>query len=310
MVCRRLWGLVALLGILASPALAQDGGAVRPTLTNQQVSFTGGPIATLGTVVGGSSYTAGTYTNVPLTGSTSGATGALATVVVSGSAVSTVTITTAGPTVTTTGHNVGYFGGESLTTSNANIGGTGSGFSVPVSTLATWSWTVPANVNWLCTTEVGGGGQGGGGYNSGGGAGGGGGGGTIGPICGPVLPAASLTVTVGIGGWNAGAAGAAGSNGQAGGATLITGLSYPLAMAAGGAGGVRWSGCERRSRGQRPTASGSALGVSTGGAGGTASVGTRGASRWATGTWCPAPAAGAVHRRQSAATPRLWRTAG
>jgi hypothetical protein len=71
---------------------------------------------------GGSSYTNGTYTNVPLTGG-SGA-GALATVVVSGGAVSTVTPTTPGN---------GYVAGDGL--SAAAIGGTGSGFSVPVATV-------------------------------------------------------------------------------------------------------------------------------------------------------------------------------
>ena len=271
----RIGALLAALLALAPCARAQDVQAPRPVL-GQQVSFTGGPIASKGTIVGGSGYTTGTYTNVPLTGATSGATGATATVIVSGGAVTSVFVGVASAPVTITGINAGYFAGESLTTSNANIGGTGSGFSVPVATINNWSWAVPASVNWICTTEVGGGGQGGGGYNSGGGAGGGGGGGTIGPICGPVTPGASLTITVGIGGWNAGAAGAAGSNGQVGGATLITGLSYPLATANGGAGGVAGAVANGGAGGNGTTASGSALGVSTGGAGGTAGAGTSG----------------------------------
>jgi len=83
-----------------------------------------GIISTLGSVTGGSSYTNGTYTNVPLTGGNGS--GAQATVVVSGGAVSTVTITTAGTR---------YVVGDILSAAAANIGGTGSGFSVPVATL-------------------------------------------------------------------------------------------------------------------------------------------------------------------------------
>jgi len=83
-----------------------------------------GIISTLGTVTGGSSYTNGTYTAVPLTGGNGS--GAQATVVVSGGVVSTVTITTAGTR---------YLVGDVLSAAAANIGGTGSGFSVPVATL-------------------------------------------------------------------------------------------------------------------------------------------------------------------------------
>ena len=121
--------------ITASGSLAK-GTSFTPTLTtvaNGDVligadfapTLSGvGTIATLGTVTGGSSYTNGTYTSVPLTGGTGS--GAVATVVVSGGAVSTVTITTAGTR---------YIVGDVLSAAAANIGGTGSGFSVPVATL-------------------------------------------------------------------------------------------------------------------------------------------------------------------------------
>lgn len=82
-------------------------------------------IATLGSVTGGSLYTNGTYTNVPLTGGTG--TGAKATIVVSGAAVTTVTVTDGGE---------GYTVSDSLSAAAANIGGTGSGFSVPVATIS------------------------------------------------------------------------------------------------------------------------------------------------------------------------------
>ncbi len=81
--------------------------------------------ATLGTVVPGSGYTNGTYENVPLSGG-SGA-GALATVVVAGAVVSTITITQKG---------AGYKVGDSLGVPAAYAGGTGSGGSAPVATIA------------------------------------------------------------------------------------------------------------------------------------------------------------------------------
>lgn len=83
-------------------------------------------IATLGTVVPGTGYANGTYENVPLKGSVTG-TGALATVVVASTVVSTVTITKAGNN---------YKAADSLSADASYIGGTGSGFSVPVATIA------------------------------------------------------------------------------------------------------------------------------------------------------------------------------
>jgi hypothetical protein len=87
-------------------------------------AVTSSAIQTLGTVTGGSGYTNGTYTNVPLTGG-SGA-NATATVVVSGGAVTTVTITLRG---------AGYVIGNTLSASNTNLGGTGAGFSIPVTAI-------------------------------------------------------------------------------------------------------------------------------------------------------------------------------
>lgn len=100
------------------------------------LSLDTGPIATLGTVVGGSGYVDGTYTNVPLfanldTGAlaaVAGTTGigALATVVISGGAVTSVTVTNAGS---------GYAVGQLLSAQAGAVGGSGSGFSVPVATV-------------------------------------------------------------------------------------------------------------------------------------------------------------------------------
>ena len=87
-------------------------------------------VATLGTVTGGSSYTNGTYTGVVMTLSSgsSAITYPTATIVVAGGVVTSVTITSAG---------VGFKDTTTvLTAPAASIGGTGSGFSVPVATLA------------------------------------------------------------------------------------------------------------------------------------------------------------------------------
>lgn len=74
---------------------------------------------------GGTLYTNGTYTNIPLTGG-SGA-GAVATITIAGGIVTTVTLTNGGNF---------YMVGDSLSFDAANIGvGSGSGFSIPVLTI-------------------------------------------------------------------------------------------------------------------------------------------------------------------------------
>ena len=88
-----------------------------------QFTFTG-LVLTLNTLVGGTLYTNGTYTNVTLTGGSGS--GAKATIVVSGNAVTTVTLTAAGN---------GYVVGNTLSATAASIGGTGSGFSINVATI-------------------------------------------------------------------------------------------------------------------------------------------------------------------------------
>lgn len=98
-----------------------DNNGVGAGLAN--VTF-GGAVLTLGTITGGSTYTNGTYTGVSLTGGSGS--GAEATITVSGNAVTAVTITAGGTS---------YVVGDSLSATAASIGGTGSGFSVPVATV-------------------------------------------------------------------------------------------------------------------------------------------------------------------------------
>ena len=79
-------------------------------------------IASFGTLSGGSGYTNGLYYNVQLTGGSG--TGAYADITVSGGTVISVVIRNGGCL---------YKVGNTLSAAAANIGGTGTGFSVPVS---------------------------------------------------------------------------------------------------------------------------------------------------------------------------------
>jgi hypothetical protein len=81
-------------------------------------------IKTLGTITGGSLYVNGSYTDVPLTGGSGF--GATADITVAGGAVTVVTMVEPG---------AGYEVGDTLSASNTNLGGAGSGFSVSVTDL-------------------------------------------------------------------------------------------------------------------------------------------------------------------------------
>lgn len=100
-------------------------------------SATTGQIATLGAITGGSLYTNGTYTNVPLTGGTGS--GATANITVAGGAVTAVTLVNRGS---------GYTVADSLSAAAANIGGTGSGFAIPVATI-TFQITLAATTRFV-----------------------------------------------------------------------------------------------------------------------------------------------------------------
>jgi hypothetical protein len=97
------------------------------------VSIVQGVISAFGTVTGGSLYNNGTYFNVRLTGGSGN--GALANITIAAGAVSSVTITDGGSQ---------YVIGDVLSAVNTDIGGSGSGFSVPVLTTNN-----PAGTSWL-----------------------------------------------------------------------------------------------------------------------------------------------------------------
>jgi hypothetical protein len=110
---------------------ANDRNKLQVWTLGTSTTFTDVPssVATLGTITAGSGYTNGTYTNVQLTyvSGTTATSYPKATIIVSGGAVTSVTLTDngAGFVDTTT----------ILSANNASIGGTGSGFSISVQTL-------------------------------------------------------------------------------------------------------------------------------------------------------------------------------
>jgi hypothetical protein len=92
-----------------------------------------GGIAGFGSITGGSGYTDGVYENVALTGG-DGANGS-ATITVSGGSVTALTLINPGYL---------YLVGNILSATTATIGGTGSGFSVPVNNIQN-----AAGTSWL-----------------------------------------------------------------------------------------------------------------------------------------------------------------
>ena len=88
------------------------------------VSIVQGAISLVGAITGGSLYTNGNYSNVPLTGGSGS--GATANITVSGQVVTSVTIKNNGNF---------YVAGDVLSCSNIYIGGSGSGFSIPVTVI-------------------------------------------------------------------------------------------------------------------------------------------------------------------------------
>lgn len=97
------------------------------------LSIVKGVLSGFGAITGGSGYTNGVYENVSLTGGSG--TGATATITVSGGAVTALEIINGGSL---------YLEGDSISASTADIGNTGSGFSVLVDNINN-----PDGTSWL-----------------------------------------------------------------------------------------------------------------------------------------------------------------
>ena len=100
-------------------------------------------IQTLGAITAGSGYADATYPGVPLTGGSGLA--AEATVTVAGGVVTAVVITAVG---------AGYQVGDVLSASNVDLGGTGAGFSVPVTAIYAQMIELSANATASASTTV------------------------------------------------------------------------------------------------------------------------------------------------------------
>lgn len=98
-------------------------GSNIPTGTSV-VAITSSNIKTLGAITPGSGYVNSSYVNVPLTGGSGD--GATANIGIAGGQVTSVTIVLRG---------AAYEIGDVLSASNTNLGGTGSGFLIPVSAI-------------------------------------------------------------------------------------------------------------------------------------------------------------------------------
>jgi hypothetical protein len=121
----------------------QIAEATQLPLNTTVVAITSSAIQTLGAITGGSGYVDNTYPGVPLTGGSGF--NAEASVTVSGGVVTGVTITAVGAS---------YQVGDVLSADNADLGGTGAGFSVPVTAIYAQMIELSANATASASTTV------------------------------------------------------------------------------------------------------------------------------------------------------------
>jgi len=135
------------IGVGNTALYSNTAGIYNTALGYQALYYNTSIIATLGTITGGTLYTNGTYTPVTMTKvSGSMGTAPTATIVVSGGVVTTVTLLTFGSGVDLT---------TILTAPAASIGGTGSGFSVPVATITSGNYNTAVGQQSLTSNTTG-----------------------------------------------------------------------------------------------------------------------------------------------------------
>ena len=117
-------------------AASESTTHVYPIFENEGASL--GVIGALGAVSGGAGYVNGIYHNVPLTGSATGY-GALANITVASGAVSNVSVTNQGKQ---------YAVGDTVSASASALGGSGAGFSVPVSNVGQFAYVMDGQNHW------------------------------------------------------------------------------------------------------------------------------------------------------------------
>jgi hypothetical protein len=117
-------------------AASESTSYFAPVVRNNGASH--GVIGALGSISGGGGYVNGVYSGVALTGSSTGS-GALATVTVSGGAVSKVVVTTQGKQ---------FAVGDTLTAAASALGGSGAGFSVAVASVAQFAMVLDGQNHW------------------------------------------------------------------------------------------------------------------------------------------------------------------
>lgn len=131
-----MFGVFAIIAAWLAPVHAATTLLPNGEQCFQATTGINGMVGLLGSITGGSGYVNGTYSNVALTGGVGS--GATANITVAAGAVSSLTIVSPG---------INYVVGNALSATAASLGGSGAGFSVPVSSISINSSLAGGSVN-------------------------------------------------------------------------------------------------------------------------------------------------------------------